>query len=266
MPLTMVNTHKIAYNCYGQGTPVLLLHGLGSCGKDWQAQIEALAPYYFVIVPDLRGHGDSDKPSGPYSIRGMAEDIRQLLRQLNFQRCHVIGLSMGGMIALQLAVDHPKLFYSITLINSGPGINALNWSTKLLIWQRIAIIKLFGMHLHSRLLMKKLFPLPSQSKLRASGIKRWQQNNKEAYLAAFQALVHWSVEHQLARIHCPVLVLAAEHDYTPIAYKQGYIRHFKCGSLVIITNSRHASPLDQPEQVNQHLLHFLSQQQIALTG
>ncbi|MBU2710948.1 alpha/beta fold hydrolase [Zooshikella harenae] len=266
MPLTIVNTHKIAYNCYGQGTPVLLLHGLGSCGKDWQAQIEVLAAHYYVITPDFRGHGDSAKPPGPYSIRGMAEDIRQLLAQLKIQRCHVVGLSMGGMIALQLAVDHPTLFYSITLINSGPGISSLNWSTKLFIWQRIAIIKLFGMRVHSYLLMKRLFPLPSQDKLREKGTQRWQQNDKAAYLAAFEALVHWSVEPQLERIQCPVLVLAAEHDYTPVAYKQSYIRHFKQGTLAVITDSRHASPLDQPEQVNQHLLHFLSQQQVALTG
>src|SRR5437762_3199638 len=100
------------YEEYGHGDPVLLLHGLGSSSLDWEYQVPELATRYRVIVPDARGHGRSDKPRGRYSITGFSADLIALIEHLNLKPVHVVGLSMGGMIGFQLAVDQPQLLKS----------------------------------------------------------------------------------------------------------------------------------------------------------
>ncbi len=106
------------YEEYGQGEPVLLLHGLGSSCQDWEYQIPALAARYRVIVMDLRGHGRSDKPHERYSIQGMSNDVEALIEHLRLGPVHVVGLSMGGMVGFQLAVDHK----SLCIVNSAPQV------------------------------------------------------------------------------------------------------------------------------------------------
>src|SRR5689334_6959438 len=98
-----------AYELNGAGAPVVLVHGLGSSGRDWEAQIAALAPRYRVLTYDVRGHGSTSKPRGPYTIPQFANDLAALMDALDHKPAHVVGISMGGMIAFQLAVDRPDL-------------------------------------------------------------------------------------------------------------------------------------------------------------
>ncbi|PYD07085.1 3-oxoadipate enol-lactonase, partial [Pseudomonas savastanoi pv. glycinea] len=98
---------SLHYEEYGQGEPVLLLHGLGSSCQDWEYQIPVLASHYRVIVMDMRGHGRSDKPHERYSIKAMSNDVEALIEHLRLGPVHLVGLSMGGMIGFQLAVDQP---------------------------------------------------------------------------------------------------------------------------------------------------------------
>lgn len=101
----------------GSGDPVLLLHGLGSRGDDWELQREALSRSYRVVIPDLRGHGESIAPSGEWTMRDVADDVAELLRRRATGPVHVIGLSLGGMVAFQLLADHPALVRSAVIIN-----------------------------------------------------------------------------------------------------------------------------------------------------
>ncbi len=87
--------------------------------------------------------------------------------------------------------------------------------------------------------------------------ERWGRNDKRAYLASFDAIVGWGVEQHLARITCPTLVIAAEHDYTPVSLKEDYVKRMPNARLVVISDSRHATPLDQPERFNRTLLEFI---------
>lgn len=261
MPVATVNQQQLYYEIHGSGEPVILLHGLGSSCQDWSSQTKVLQSNYQVIAVDLRGHGQSSKPSGPYTIKALAQDIECFLDTLGIQQCHIIGISMGGMIAFQLAVDHPDRLWSFTAINSGPHLVVDSWKMHVLIKQRLLVTQLFGMRATGWLIMRKLFPKPQQQALRQSGIEKWAKNNKAAYLSAFKALINWSVEALLNNIKCPVLILASDHDYTPISMKAAYCQQIPNATLVVIENSGHASPLDQPEQVNQALLHFLKQHQ-----
>ncbi|WP_122760556.1 alpha/beta fold hydrolase, partial [Pseudomonas viridiflava] len=80
------------------------------------------AAHYRVIVPDIRGHGRSDKPRGHYSIAGFSADLLALIEHLRLGPVHYVGLSMGGMIGFQLAVDQPQALKSLTIVNSAPQV------------------------------------------------------------------------------------------------------------------------------------------------
>src|SRR5689334_14214276 len=114
MPRVDVGGCALCFGERGRGEAVVMLHGIGARGDDWRAHAEALAPSYRVITPDLRGHGDSDKPRGPYSIAQMARDVLRLLDALGIDAAHVVGVSLGGMFGLELAVSAPARVRSLT--------------------------------------------------------------------------------------------------------------------------------------------------------
>src|SRR5690349_3136704 len=105
---------NISYDTFGSGDPVVLVHGLGSYVGDWQAQIDALSREFQVVAIDLRGHGESDKPAGPYSVALFASDVAAVIGGLRLGPSHVVGLSLGGAVAFQLAVDRPDVVRSLT--------------------------------------------------------------------------------------------------------------------------------------------------------
>ena len=119
MPLTRVGDIDVYYEKRGSGEPVLLIHGLGSSTEDWEYQVERLASRYTVVSYDVRGHGQTGKPRGRYSVAQFASDAAGLIERLGLGPVHVQGISMGGMIAFQLAVDKPDLVRSLTIVNSG---------------------------------------------------------------------------------------------------------------------------------------------------
>ncbi|VAW32882.1 hypothetical protein MNBD_CHLOROFLEXI01-2157 [hydrothermal vent metagenome] len=88
-------------------------------------------------------------------------------------------------------------------------------------------------------------------------IQQMQENDPAAYKAATNALIGWSVRQRLNRIQCPVLVVSGDMDYTPVAKKEAYVREMPTATLKVIKNSRHPTPIDQPEAFNTAVLQFL---------
>lgn len=248
---------SLHYEEYGRGAPVLLVHGLGSSCQDWEYQIPALAAQYRVIVVDVRGHGRSDKPRERYSMPGFSADIEALLEHLQLGPVHLVGLSMGGMIGFQLAVDQPQLLKSLTIVNSAPEVKIKSFGDFRQFAKRWLLARVFSMETIGKGLGKNLFPAPEQAELRHKIARRWARNEKHAYLASFSAIVGWGVQEKLSRIACPTLVVTAKYDYTPVALKEAYVRLIHEARLVVIEDSRHATPLDQPEEFNRILLEFV---------
>ena len=98
--------------------PVLFLHGLGSSAADWALQVPVFAECYGVITLDLRAHGESTGPIGRFTIEQMADDVAGLLSQLDEPPAHVVALSLGGCVALALAIRHGERVRSLTLVNT----------------------------------------------------------------------------------------------------------------------------------------------------
>jgi 3-oxoadipate enol-lactonase len=253
---------SLHYEEYGQGPPLLLLHGLGSSCRDWEYQIPAFAAHYRVIALDMRGHGRSDKPRGRYSIRGFSADVEALIEHLNLGQVHVLGLSMGGMIGFQLAVDSPHLLKSLCIVNSAPQVKIKSINDAWQYAKRWTLARVLGMQTLGNAVSRNLFPGPDQADLRQLMAARFAANDKRAYLASFDAIVGWGVQHKLSRITCPTLVISADRDYTPVALKQAYVNLIPNARLVVIKDSRHATPLEHPEQFNRIALEFIDTIQV----
>jgi pimeloyl-ACP methyl ester carboxylesterase len=256
MPIIALGDLSTFYETRGHGEPLLLIHGLGSSTEDWELQVRALAGSFTVIAYDVRGHGKTAKPGGKYSVPQFAADAAKLIGVLGLGPVHVMGLSMGGMIAFQLAADHPELVRSLVIVNSGPEMVLRTWQERAAIMQRRLIVRMMGMRKMGEVLAMRLLPAPQYAALRETFAERWARNDKSAYLRALSALVGWSVTDKLPSIRCPVLVVAADQDYTPVAWKQWYTSLMPNASLVVIPESRHMMPVERPELFHAALIPF----------
>ena len=115
----IVHGHNRAFLIGGEGPPLLLLHGIGNKSQTWGPVLSRLARRHTVIAPDLLGHGLSDKPRGDYSVGGYANGMRDLLSVLDIERVTVVGHSLGGGIAQQLAYQYPERCERLVLVSAG---------------------------------------------------------------------------------------------------------------------------------------------------
>lgn len=255
VPILPIDDLELSYLDEGRGDPVVLLHGLGSSSLDWEGQLPALSGRYRVVAPDLRGCGRS-RHRGPFSVSGFAGDVAALLDAVG-EPAHVVGLSMGGMVALQLAVDRPDTVRTLTIVNSGPALVPTRWADHVRIAVRRGLARLAGPRGMARLLAPRLFPGPDQADARRTFAARMAANDRAAYIAIQDALIGWSVADRIAEIRAPVLVVAAEHDYTPPAAHRTWASRLPQAEVVVVAAARHALPVEAPERFNAVLLPFL---------
>ncbi|MBI3242221.1 MAG: alpha/beta fold hydrolase [Chloroflexi bacterium] len=242
---------------------VLLLHGMGSSGDDWVLQLPALAPRYRVLTLDARGHGQSAKPPGPYSIPQMADDVIELLDDLKIEAAHVVGLSMGGCIGLQMAIAHPSRVRSFVCVNSFAKIRpaGLNGFARFL--RRVWALNFGKMEDVAEPVARAMFPKPEQDEIRRLTVQRIASNPKGPYRATLRACLNFNALPRLHRVKCPTLIVAGDRDLTvSLAVKKEMHRGLPHAELVIIPDSGHATPIDQSEKFNEILLGFLSGQRI----
>ena len=257
MPDILIDKITLHYETAGQGQPLVFLNGLGQSVRDWERQVAYFSKNYRVITFDYRGQGSSDKPPGPYTISLFCDDAVRLLRAIDALPAHLVGLSMGGMIAFQMAVSYPELLRSMVIVNSGPDLTLLTIRQKFEFLKRRFIIRVLGMRTMAKILAGRLFPENGQENLRREIAQRWAQNDKNAYYNSVLALKDWSVLKYLGEIRCPSLVISADQDYTPVSYKESYVSRIPDARLAVISNSRHTTPLDQPERFNEIVDEFL---------
>ncbi len=256
MPRTETNGIEIYYEISGQGPPVLFIHGLGSSARDWEEQVADFSRDYQVITVDLRGHGRSDKPPGPYSIGLFAADVAGLLEGLKTGPVHVVGLSMGSAVAWHLALDHGEFVRTLVLTNMSAEVPVKGLRARFAFSLRVFIIKALGMKKLGAILARRLFPKPEHVEQRKTLVHRWAQNEKKASLSALFALKNWSVMDRLEEVKCPVLVVASDQDYSPLQHKEEYVRRMPEAELTVVEDAHHGLPLEWPEIYNDRVRGF----------
>jgi pimeloyl-ACP methyl ester carboxylesterase len=258
MPQVQLNDITLHYIDEGPGEAILFLHGLGSCGDDWILQTQVFAQHYRVIAPDVRGHGRSTKARGPYSIQRMSDDVVALLDALSIDAAFVVGLSLGGMLALQLGIHHPQRVRRLVLTNTCACL--LDGGPRFLIsLARRALISLaLPLERSARHVANGLFPYEDQSEIRRLAIDRLAQNDRQAYRATIKAIRRFDVRRQLQNINAPTLVVSGDRDRTiPLALQRKLVRHIPQARWEVVRDSGHATPLDQPDRYNTLLQSFI---------
>ncbi len=257
MPKKLIRDININYEIIGEGQPLLFIHGLGSSLRDWEEQIPVFSKNFKVITLDLRGHGLTDKPKGPYSIAMFADDIAELIKSLKIGEVYVVGISLGGAIGFNLAIEHPNIVKTLTVVNMSASVPIKTFKEKQMFLMRVLIVKMMGMKKMGEVLAKRLFIKPEQEELRERMATRWAENDKKAYISSLKTLKNWTVMDRLHEIKCPTLILAADEDYTPLEAKKEYTALIPDAKLVVIEDARHAVSVEKPEEFNTILMDFL---------
>jgi pimeloyl-ACP methyl ester carboxylesterase len=252
-----VNGTRIRFVDAGKGQPILLLHGLGGSHDDWRMQIPEFAERYRVIVPDLRGFGGSERRE-PFTIQQHARDVMATLSELSIERAHVVGLSMGGAIAIELALRAPRAVRSLVLINSAPGFTLTNWQRRRMAWLRVLVALVLGVEGVARVFGQGMFPARNQGRLRRRFIRRASHTSRWVYLATLRTLTRWNAESRLAAIRAPTLVVGAQHDFTTSAEKRRWCAQIPGARFIEITGSHHHTELDSPDRLNRVVLTYLA--------
>lgn len=254
----LLNTIDLAYAEAGQGDPLVLIHGLGGSRRDWELQWPALTPHFRMVTPDLRGHGVSPRPPGPYRIGLFAADVAMLMRRIEARPAHVVGLSLGGAVAQQLALDAPELVRSLVLVNTAASFVSDGWRRRLMGVQRFAATYFRGMDKVAADVAQRLFPHEEQAPLRNEATARLSVNAPSAYRNSLMAIARFNAIDQLSSITCPTLVISGDTDYAvPMSVKERLAGGLPNSRLVVIPHSGHATPMDQPEAFNKLVLEFL---------
>ncbi len=237
---------------------VLFLHGLGSCSEDWGLQIPVVNERHWVLTLDMPGHGRSSQPEGWPSIEEMALQVASVVKEHAELPVHVVGLSLGGAVAMQLALDHPEAVCSLTLVNTFAKLRSgsSGFFRKLV---RIAYVVLGRMDQVGQWVAAGLFPKTDQELLRQAAAERIASNPRGAYLRAIWAATRFDIRDRLNEINAPTLVVAGELDQTvSMEAKRELAGNIPGAHLVVIPDSGHATPLDAADEFNRTLLEFLS--------
>lgn len=253
---------KLYTRIIGEGKPCVLLHGTFVDGLFWEEQINALSQEFKVIVPDLRGHGLSDKPLEGYSSEVMAMDVRNLLTKLNIKRVYLVGHSMGSRIALQFVLDYPKLVEKLVLASSGAGLIP---PRKNIFPKHIQKEIGFGTpHFDLRkfnyyeILFSFANPIPEQVNKIVEQIhntptwlkKSMAKNAPKDYRA------------KLPQIQVPTLVMIGEKDtICSVEEATEIVKLISKAQLEIIPDSGHCLPIEKPNEFNTKVISFLKNNQ-----
>jgi pimeloyl-ACP methyl ester carboxylesterase len=253
-----INGVRIAFRDQGTGPNVLMLHGLGSNGTSWDAQANALVAQHRVIRPDFRGFGESERPVDPsaYSVEIFANDVHRLLDELGAWPACVVGTSMGGYVALTLALRDPLRVKRLVLCHTAcsrkvpPAVMA----------ERLAALRSGDMGSYAATAVGHALSPDTSLAVRRKVQEMLAANDQQAYLAVFggQAL-DFDLCARLDELRMPTLVIAGENDQVvPVERSRQLAAGIFGARFVQIPGTGHLSYMERPAAFNDVLLPFLA--------
>jgi 3-oxoadipate enol-lactonase len=240
------------------GTPVVFVHALGLDLTYWDQQIGALCDEFDVMAFDLPGHGQSiGDPSG-WTIEEATRVLATVIRSTGASNAHIVGLSVGSMIAQSLAVQEPSLVRSLTLIGSAATFAP---EARAFLSSMVELTEKQGMQRIVESSMPYWFSERTKSR-RPDVIDRTAKTllraDPEVHTAMWRMVAIFDLAEKIHQITCPVLILVGDEDVsTPIASSE-FIASLIAGSeMHVIEGGGHMLPLEAPSAVNEHLIRFL---------
>ena len=261
MPVVHANGIDIHYEIHGSGEPLVLIGGLGADTFLWFRQVPELSRHFQVIVFDNRGSGESDKPEEPYTIKMFADDTAGLLKAIQIPRAHILGASLGGLIAQEFALDYPEMVNKFILVSTNfGGPNAIPMP-------RETILESMKRTGDPETDIRNNFKLFTSAE--------WQQANPEVVneyvqwrvahpqpVAAYQrqamSVLPYNAEDRVARITAPTLIMHGDFDrVVPVGNASLLAAKIPGSKLMIFPNGNHAFTIEMPEQFNAAVVEFL---------
>ena len=255
-------THRIHFDLLGpeEAPVVCLAHSLSSDSGIWAEQVPPLlSAGWRVLRIDMRGHGGSEAPAGPYNMEELAGDVVAVLDFLGLEKMHFVGLSIGGMIGQQLALDHADRLHSLMLTGTSP--KAVPGPPQM--WpERFAAIREAG----------SVEPIADATMVRwfTEGFRpnnesRWQQvrsmianTSPEGYIGGAEAIIHFDIIDRLPAVRMETLVVCGDDDPgTPAEGNRTIAALIPGARYQEIANARHIPMVEHPELFSQILLRWL---------
>jgi pimeloyl-ACP methyl ester carboxylesterase len=265
MPTTQVGTHTVYYDEHGAGHPLLLLSGLGSSRLGWWKQIEPLSQKYRVINMDNRDAGDSALGTRPYSITDLADDAAGVIKNLNLAPTFVMGISMGGFIALHLAVRHPALVEKLILVSTSAGgatqVNPAPEIAATLIRDPKQDLEAQIRHTYSLIAGPGYMqenPEDLDKIVEYAMAKPMSLESYQRQLGAVMSHRAGGVRDRLGEIHVPTLIIHGAADpLVPYPNGQALAADILNAKLSPYAGVGHLPPIEAPERFNREVMEFL---------
>lgn len=264
MPTQRLNGAELHYTDEGTGEePILFLHGLLWSGEMFRSQIDALKSRHRCVALDFRGQGKSEVTSDGYDMETLFADAAALIESLRLAPCHVVGLSMGGFVAMRLAARRPELVRSVVLLETSADPEPAENVPK---YRRLNFVaRWLGLGLVANQVMPIMFGKTFLSDpARAEERGRWKRalvgNHKIGITRAVVGVVERKpVFDELPKIACPALVMVGDEDTATVPAKAERIASAIPGARkVTIPRAGHSSTIEEPAFVTQALASFLS--------
>ncbi len=265
MSTTQVGTHTVFYDDLGAGHPLLFLTGLAAPRSGWWKQLEPFSRKFRVINMDNRDAGESFPDKGPYLIADMAEDVAGLIMHLNLGPTHIIGISMGGMIALELTIHHPQLVDKLVLVSTTAGgpesVGARSEILSLLVSGSEEDAESSIRRTYTAIAGEGYMAAHPQELDRIVSLAMVNPMSEESYQRQLMAcLAHYrqGVADQLAQIDKPTFVVHGDYDplipYPNGKYLSEQIRGARFSSYLGVG---HLPIIEASERFNREVLEFL---------
>jgi len=264
MAFTDAPGFRMYYEEHGAGFPLLFINGLGGDHVEWLHQVPVFSQRFRTIAFDNRGAGDSETPKGPYSTGQMADDAAALLSAMGIGRAHVIGASLGGMIAQELALRHSEMVSRLVLACTSPGGEgsvrpssvALAAFVRTHDGDRESELRRMIPYLYSELCRRKR---PGEiEEFIARRLSR--PGSPEGYAAQLAAAVDHSAWERLGGIGVPTLVITGGDDrLVPPVNSERISERIPGAKLVVLPGRPHRLFAEDPDAFNREVLVFLPQ-------
>ncbi|AGW88491.1 3-oxoadipate enol-lactonase [Cupriavidus sp. DF5525] len=240
------------------GPWVILAHALGANHTLWDATAQHLAARYRVVRPDLRGHGASDAPLGPYTMTRLADDVIAVMDALEIPQAHFCGISVGGMVGQALGLRHAERLLSLVLVatNSQTPMEAHP------MWHnRIGQAEAHGMAGMADATLERWLTTPFRAS-HPDEVSRIRDmlvaTQVRGYVGVAEAIMAFDLTGALSRIHCPTLVVAGEQDQgASVAMAQSIAAAIPGARLEVMPQAAHLVHVEQPERFHAALDAFL---------
>ena len=241
----------IGYRALGSGPVVLLLHGLGSSSWSWRHQLADLAPDHHAVAWDAPGYGTSIDPDEGWSVGDYAVALAGFVAELELSEVHLVGHSMGGVIALTFCREHQNVLSSLMLVDSYCGGASRPASDSARVLRRIEGFKTHSREEFARLRVQNLLGPDASEALVEEAVRIMSGLRSPAYEIANLALLEADVREVLAEVRVPTSVVCGEHDsVTPVDESRRLADGIPGAVLSVLPGAGHLANQEQPERFN----------------